>query len=165
MKRIFALHFRYSRIRRILGEAINFICDSLLIRLRYFWKCFSRRSFELNSVLQISSSSRSFSQDMFSPGSFRAFNASSISIRSSITCSSFKSSIETIAASASPRLVKTNDSFPYATLFIIFANFFLASAAEILFSMAYHLLYKSLYLYILVLKYNKHIIVSMAEKV
>ena len=125
LKRIVAFHFRCSRIRQILRKAINPICDLLLIRFWNFLECFRCGSFKLNSVFQMSSSSRSFSHEIPSPGSFRAFQASSISICSSISCRSFKSSIETIAASASPRLVNTNDSLPYATLFIIFANFFL----------------------------------------
>jgi len=141
MKRVFPFHFCSSRFWQILGKAINFIAYVPLIRFRYFFECFRSGSFKLNSVFQRSSSSRSFSHDMFSPGSFRAFQASSISIFSSISCNSFKSSIETMAASASPRLVNTNDSLPNATLFIIFANFFLASAAEILFNMAHHILY------------------------
>ncbi len=141
MKRIVSFHFRGSSIRQIFRKAINTIAYSPLVRFWNFFECFSCRSFELNSVFQMSSSSRSFSHEMLSPGSFRDFHASSISICSSISCKSFRSSIEIIAASASPRLVNTNASLPYATLLIIFANFFLASAADILFNMTHHLLY------------------------
>ncbi len=105
MKRIGSFHFRSGGIRQIFRMAIDSIAYSPLIRFLDFLECFSCRFFKLNSVFQMSSSPRSFSHEMLSPGSFRAFHASSISICSSISCRSFKSSIETIAASASPRLV------------------------------------------------------------
>jgi len=136
---LFGLSFRYSiqdaavLIRQLLflwqnskdpKQAAAFFPESLLDMI-FFVQGASKR--HVTGIgYQMPSSSRSFSQEILSPGSFRAFHASSVSNCSSSSCRSFKSYIETIAASASPRLVNTKDSLPYATLFIIFANFFLA---------------------------------------
>ena len=68
--------------------------------------------FDSNPVAQSSSSFFNPSQGIGSPGSFLAFQASSISIWSSSSCNSLSSLIETIAAKGSPRRVRTKGFIP-----------------------------------------------------
>ena len=134
MERVFPFHFGCYRVWELFSQAVNSLTYSFPVSLRNFLKCFCSGALDLNPIFQSSSSFFNSSQGIGCPGSFFAFHASSISILSSISCSILSSFIETRAAMGSPRRVRTKDSSPYATLFIIFENFFLASAVVILFN-------------------------------
>jgi hypothetical protein len=124
VKRVIAFRFRCVWVWEIICKAIDLINYTNSITLRYFFEIFRCEIFNFNPVAQSSSSFFNSSHGIGSPGSFLAFQASSISIRSSNSCNSLNSFIETIAAKGSPRRVRTNDSFPKATRFRIIESFF-----------------------------------------
>ena len=78
-------HFGSSWVRQAFSQTIYSVSYFSSVGCGNLLEGFSRRSFELNAVFQRSSSLRSFSHGIFSPGSARAFHASSMSIRSSIS--------------------------------------------------------------------------------
>ena len=114
MKWIVPLHLSYIRVWKLFCKAVDLFAYALSI---WFWDLFKRfcsRYFNLYPIFQSSSSFFSSSHGIGSPGSFLAFQASSISIWSSSSCNNLSSLIDTIAAIGSPRRVRTNDSSPHS---------------------------------------------------
>jgi len=94
VKRVIPFHLSRVWIRKIFSQAVNLFDNSFSVRFWNFLEYFCGRPLNRYLVAQISSSFFSSSQGIGSPGSFLAFQASSISIWFSTSCNSLSFFIE-----------------------------------------------------------------------